>query len=246
MNTSPHTSKISLTFDWRIICGLLFVIIGVMLYFWQPWHNTSATKTITIHGEATVQHEPDQFTFNVSYEDADSNQLNAKGNAVVAKLKDLGVKSADIKTSASATSGNKELLIYPSRPVPGSNATYNVTAVVTTKDLAQKVEDYLNTTDPTGEVTPQTGFSKATAAKLDLDARREASADAKAKATVMAGQFGAKLGKVTKISEDNGYAYPLAYGTAGAANDSVKSVAPTLQPGSDEVTYSFTVVFELR
>jgi uncharacterized protein YggE len=234
-----------LRLDWRVISASLVVIIGVMLAIWQPWHSTSATKTITVRGEATVEHAPDLFTFYATYQDTDNDKLAAKGNSVVAGLKALGVKAADIKTNVSASSGanGKELLLYP-RPIDSS--TYTITATVGTQTLAQKVTDYFATTGATGQVTPQTGFTKTTTTALSLDARRKASADAKSKAEVVAGQFGAKLGRVTKITEDSGYAYPVAYGAADSAKSTAQSSTPVVEPGTNEVSYSFTVVFELR
>lgn len=240
------TTTLQLKLDWRLVSAGLLIVIAVMVALWQPWRGV-ASRTVTVRGEATIEQAPDRFTFYASYQDTDKDKLTDKGNQVVAALKKLGVKSDDIQTSLSlAGTDGKETLIYPRMPY---QSTYAVTLSVGTLELAQKVADYLATTNATGQITPQAGFSKATQAKLDLQARKLAGDDAKAKAQVSADQFGARLGRVTKITEDSGYGlYPADARSSAEVAKPTTDVAssPVLQPGTSQVTYVFTVVFELR
>lgn len=250
METTPSSSPSShttlrLTLDWRVVSAVLLAVVVVMLVLWQPWAAKAAAKTITVRGEATIERVPDLFRFQPSYQHADVNKVTETGNTAVTKLKELGVKDADIKTTVSAATskpdGGPEILIYP----PRSTSTYTINLTVNSKDLAQKVADYLASSGATGLITPQPDFSKATRAQLDLEARKKASADAKAKAQVMAEQLGGRLGKVVKISEDGGYGIMPSEGRAVEADKSTAS-SPTIQPGTNQVTYSFSVQFELK
>ena len=125
---------------------------------------------------------------------------------------------------------------------------HTITATVTDKALAQGVSDYLATTKATGQVTPNAVFTKDTQTKLDLSARSKASDDAKAKATATAKQLDARVGRVVKISDITS---PWIYATDSSGGvtmpQSTKSSGgPTIQPGTNDVTYSFTVEFELK
>ncbi len=252
--TTINNHPVQINLSWRTIAILLLLIIAVMTYLWKPWAKPTAARTITVQGEATITAAPDQYTFQPTFENADLKAVTATGNEAVAQLKKLGVKDADIKTSISSTDSSPyaagdKTLIYP-RPITSPTSTYSITAVVHDKALAQKVSDYLATTPATGQVTPEASFTKATADKLDLDARSKASDNAKSKATVTAKQLGAKVGKVIKIS-DEGYGgiYPLD-SSSGMSAQSSKAIAaptgPTVQPGTNDVNYSFTVEFELK
>jgi uncharacterized protein len=254
--TPPHVpppannAALQLNLSWRTITILLLVVIAAMTFLWKPWAKPTAARTITVQGQATITATPDQYDFQPVFENTDLKTVTATGNEAVAQLKKLGVKDADIKTSISAAGKAKsqpETLIYP-RPTV-TTSVYSITATVRDKALAQKVSDYLATTSATGQVTPSPSFSKATAAKLDLQARSKASDDAKSKADVTAKQLGARVGKVIKIS-DSGYGiYPM--GTAGrdtatSSQPNKATEGPTIQPGTNEVNYSFTVEFELK
>jgi uncharacterized protein YggE len=239
-------TTLQLRLDWRVISGVLLTAIIVMLYLWQPW-RPAATKTITVRGEATVSAVPDSFAFSPLYQDTDLAKVTATGNAVVAHLKQLGVKEADIKTSVSAA--DKTAVEPQSMPPVDryvAKSTYSITATVPSQELAQKVADYLATTGATGQITPQASFSKATRTKLDLDARSAASDDAKRKAEVTAKQFGAKLGRVSKITEDGGYGIYPTMGRDSVASAGANGSSPVVSPGTNDMTYSFTVVFELN
>ncbi len=250
--TPPAGSKTQLhiALDWRVISVALALAIVVMLYYWKPWAATS-TRTISVEGTATVQATPDEYQFSPYFQDADVKKVTATGNEAVAALKKLGVKDADIKTSVqSSASGGPEPLEpnagYPIRS--GGSSTFSLTVTVHEQSLAQKVADYLATTTATGQVTPQATFSTAARSKLDIQARSAASKDALAKAKATAGNLGAHVGKVLKISDNSGgIIYPLEKGVAvPSATNSAGSSGPVVQPGTNDVTYTFTVEFELK
>ena len=86
---------------------------------------------------------------------------------------------------------------------------------------------------------------------LQNQARKLAIADAKVKAQELADEAGLKLGKVVSVSESSGgypgpipYAMNATYGMGGVAMD--KSIAPDVQVGSQEISQTMTVVFEIK
>lgn len=257
---SNDKSALRFSLSWRALALVLLAVIAIMIYLWKPWAKPGAIRTITVQGEATVTAVPDMYQFQPVFENADVKTVTATGNAAVAQLKKIGVKDADIKTTISASSDIKPMPLGATKPqiavgepgglpYPTSNTpAYIITATVRDKALAQRVSDYLATTAATGLVTPTAGFTKATQTKLDLTARSQASDDAKTKASVTAKQLGARLGKVVKISD---IGVPGIYSTdvsGGVAqpNSAKATGGPTIQPGTNEVTYSFTVEFELE
>lgn len=255
MKTMNDTSKTSLTLslDWRFVSAALLFIILVMLGLWRPWLAGAAANTISVRGEATVKAAPDSFQFQPVFQDEDVKKVTATGNEAVVQLKKLGVKDADIKTSVSAapnaTNPEKPTDSSSSRPPDYyySQSSYVITATVYDKAVAQKIADYLATSGAGGQITPMSSFSKETRAKLDLEARSKASKDAKQKAEAMAKELGLKVGKVVKISEEGGYGiYALDARESIAPSKGSVSSGPTIEPGTDEVNYVFTVVFELK
>jgi uncharacterized protein YggE len=252
MDTNPnssHQTTLQLKIDWRVVSGALLIIILGLLMLWQPWHARTSAKTISVRGEATVSQVPDSYIFTPIFEAADSKTVTEKGNEAVAGLKKLGVTDAQIKTSANAYDTKPMPMIYPSYP-NGVASTFSITVTVKDKALAQKIADYLATTSATGQVTPYASLSKDARSALELKARSKASDDAKAKAGVMAKELGAKLGKVVSVSESSNVYLPMEAQGLSKANDSSAAGSttsgPIVEPGTDEVTYSATVVFELK
>lgn len=238
--------SISLKLDFRIISIVLLVIIVVMLWVWKPWASTG-TRTIDVTGETTISARPDEFVFYPSYESKNSSkqaaldQLGAKTETVVSELKKLGVKDSDIKTTAS---GYEAVGVDDTR-LPTYSTQLTIT--ITNEDLAQKVQDYLVTTEPTGSVTPQAGFTDKTRKELERKARSAATKDARAKALEMAEDLGFRIGKVKTITDNGGLGgspVPLTYSSVDAVE--LKSANFTVQPGENDIPYSVTVVYYIK
>ncbi len=250
--STGKSSRISLSLDYRIIILALLAIIVGMLIAWRPWSTAVASdRTISVTGEATIKAEPDEYAFFPSYEfknkdkDAALDAASKKQDELVKKLKELGVADKEIKTNAN---GYKDF--YYARP-ESDDLVYNLTITVTvnSRELAQKVQDYLGTTGPTGAVTPQSTFSEAKRKELEGKARDEATKDARAKAEQSAKNLGFKIGKVKSVDDGSGFnGGPISYGRDVIAMES--SIKPTgsfsVQPGENELAYSVTVVYYVR
>lgn len=222
------------------------VIIGLFIY-WQPWAAGDSTeqRKITVTGEATVKAEADEFQFSPYYERATVAEVGELSKSITAKLKELGVKEGDIKSDISNyddAAGRPEPALAPVEKI--AQAMVYMTVTVQTKAMAQKVQDYLTSTNPQGAVTPYPSFSKAKQRELENTARDEAVADARKRAEKTTQTLDAKLGKVLEIKEANNEGGFLLQGRDLAASTTSSEVA--VQPGEQEFTYSVTVSFLIK
>jgi uncharacterized protein YggE len=242
-------NKMSLTLDFRVISAVLLVIIAVMLGFWQPWEDTSVKRTITVTGTGKVTAEPDYYQFNPTYSKSTTAELNTHITDVTKKLKELGVADKDILLQSSAYDTPKvssdASLIAPAPPETDSNVAY-LTIKVTGKELAQKVQDYIATTEAEGQLTPYPMFSDDKQKELKNQAREKAIADAKDQAQKTAEGVGAKVGKATEIKDtDDGYGFPLLESGSTADAMTVSASLP-IYPGEQDVTFTIQATFEIK
>jgi uncharacterized protein YggE len=239
--------KISLSFDLRYVVLVLLVIIGVMLAIWRPWSSQASDQTVTVSGETKLSAKPDEYVFYPTYQftNADKSvsldQLGSKSNEITNKLKELGVKEEKIKTNAS---GNDYIIFYEKE---NGDPTYSLQFTVTVNDLelAQKVQEYLVTTTPTGGISPQASFSESKRKELENQAREEASKDARLRADQMAKNLGFKVGRVKSVEDGIGFDV-MPYAGRELALDSATTNGLVVQPGENELNYSVTVVYFIR
>ncbi|HMS31777.1 MAG TPA: SIMPL domain-containing protein [Candidatus Saccharibacteria bacterium] len=242
--------NISLSLIYKSVIIFLMLIIVVMLAVWMPWSRNSESRTISVSGESTIMAEPDRYIFSPNYEfknkdeSVSLNQQSEKSNEIITKLKGLGVKDSDIKNNSSGYSTGQ---MSPVSPDDDTIYNLSLTITVSDKDLAQKVQDYLLTTGPSGQVTPQPGFSESKRKELEDKARDEATKDARSKAEQIAKNTGAKLGKVQSIQDGGnlGQPVPLIYEDKSvSSSDSKQSLQ--IQPGENELRYTVSVSYYLR
>ncbi len=228
------------------VIALLLVTIVTMLLLWKPWQACKDNCTVKVTGEATVKAEPDEYVFAPIYQFRVRDDAKAletatkKSEEVVAALKGLSVADNKIKSNVS---GFEEYIRE------GEQTTaYTVSLVVTVndKELAQKVQNYLLSTSPTGSVSPQANFSDAKRKTLEQQARDEATKDARSKAERDAENLGFRLGSVKELSDGNGFGVmPFEGGAPQIAVDSYgKSLG--LQPGENDLHYTVNVTFFVK
>lgn len=237
-----------------IVVSLQILTIFSLFLFWQPWEQgeNTITRKITVTGTATIATEPDQFLFSPTYSIEKTSDATSLNNVVIKKLKSLGVREDQIKNNAS-TYGSPE--VYYFTPVDGKQKTVlSLNVTVRDRQLAQKVQDYLLSTNPQGALTPYPTISKAKQKQL-LDTVRDAAIkDAREKAKNTAQGLDAKVGKVLEITE--GTSPPFCFGASGACpvvkmDSSVSASASpqetmSIQPGTDNLTFSVTITYSLR
>lgn len=225
---------------------LLVAILGLLLWS-QPWKSTtSEVRKITVSGEATLEAEPDEYVFNPYFEVKDTNQETAKAkvsklaNDAVDAIKKLGVEEKDIKLDASSY----DRWYWDADNEEGVLNAY-LTVKVKDKDLAQKVQDYLTSSEAKGQLTSQESFSEEKQKNLEAEATEKAIEDAKSKAEAQAKLVGAKLGKVIEVQQDNPIAFPY-QGRGDAITLEASDTSLPVLPGEQEFTKIVVVIYELR
>lgn len=246
MATETPTNRLNLSLDLRAVVLLLLAIIAGMLLLWQPW-AAATDQVIEVTGEAKIKATPDEFVFYPSYSFQGEDKpamlaaITKKSDELVAKLKELGVPENKIKVDSS---GYDTL----SRGAPEKDSTtYSLSLIVTVTDkaLAQKVQDYLVTTAPTGSITPQSSFSEAKRRELEDQARGEATKDAKRKADQIADDLGFRVVRVKSVALlPDQRVFPLQVAEDTAAVAPTKSLG--ILPGENELTYTVTVTYFIR
>jgi uncharacterized protein YggE len=246
----PLKSRLKLVF-WKLISLLLLIGLVATIALWKPWQaNVKAgERTVSVTGSATIKAEPDEFVFYPTYEftnpdkQAGLSAVTKKSDEIVTKLKSLGVPSSKIKVDS-----NSYGTFYPAA---NGDTTYNLSLTVTTnsKDLTQKVQDYLLTTSPSGSITPSASFSTAKQKTLESQARDKAEQDARTLADQSAKNLGFKVNKVKSV-EDNGFDNfgGCSGGLCRGANLSTDAAATTLtvQPGENDLSYSVKVTYYIH
>lgn len=250
-NKISDYTKITLQISWKILSILLAIVILGMFAMWRPWTNeTAAVRKISVSGEATIKAVPDEYTLSPYFEFANTDrtkaaeELTTQSKTITAKLKELGVKEEQIKSS---TNDYDRYGFTVPESGTSSSLQLQYTITVTDKDIAQKVQDYLLTLKPKGQISPYATFSEAKKKELQVQARDKAIEDAKDKATKTASQFGAKVGKVITVTDGASYGGPIAYdgvSTLEAKADATSSVP--VQPGQNDFSYSVSVEYELK
>jgi uncharacterized protein YggE len=245
--------KNKLSIDTRLVCALLLIVIGIMLAAWRPWSsdNSDTKRTIKVQGSATIKAEPDQFTFYPYFEKDNLDQVKQLNTDVVKALKDIGVMDKDITTTSNSWD---RYGYYPqtTSSEPTTVHNFSLSVIVSNKDLAQKVQDYLLTILPKGQISPSPSFSSTKQKQLKDQANIEALADAKKSALSQASTLGGKLGKVISVDDANAGSFPSCYGGLCAGNAKLSSdvalpeASITIQPGQQEYSYTSNVTFELR
>lgn len=244
-----------------IICAVLLIANLITIGLWQPWVNRSVSgRTVAVTGSTTIQAEPDQFIFSPYYqkEGSDKTAINTElsdlSKTIVTKVKSLGVKDSAIKTNANSYD-NGTYYYDDSWQDSVVTAALSLTITLQDKVLAQKVQDYLATTEATGSITPIVSFSITKQKTLETQARSEALADAKSKAATSAKQLGTTLGKAVKVSDiTSGGISPLPWLVSGSSESAVdliksqrsESSSYTIQPGLNDYSFSVDVTYELN
>lgn len=256
-DSTNSKQRMQFSLDMRMLCVILLVVIAGMLAVWKPWSTTKTSdRTIDVTGSATIKATPDEFVFYPSYEFKDTSKdaalaaLVKKNNEINAGLKTAGVKDEQIKTNVSGYQKG-EYLPYTDET---GKYVYSFQPAITVgdKDIAQKVEDFLVTTSPTGTVSPQSTFSESKRKELEAQARDEATKDARKKADQSAKNIGFKVGSVKTVSDGAGFSggcgsgtiCPMMATTELSTRDSVSSLQ--VQPGQNELSYSVSVTYFIR
>ncbi len=238
-----------------IFLVLAVVDKGTMLA--RTLHSTKPDNTMSMSAEGRVTAKPDLAIVNVGVVTSaktaklaqDDNNKNI--NQVTDAVKKLGIKDEDITTSNFSVYPN---YVYTSgkNVVDGYQANQTLTVKIhdidKSNDTLNKVLDVAVASGSNQLQGVSFGFNDPDSFKQQ--ARTQALDKAKQKAQELASQAGLKLGKIVSISEDGGgYPTPMPYavdskmGMGGAvSNESLANI----QTGSQDITATMTVIFEVK
>lgn len=240
---------------WAVAIFLALAIV-VIIVIWKPWEPTvkATDRTISVTGTATVTATPDQYVFSPSYDITSTDQQTALGNLasksteIITKLKTFGVPGTGIKTNSNGYSSNSYYL--PVQKKAGTfTYTLNVTITINDASLAQKTQDYLITTSPTGDISPSVGFSPAKKTTVQNNARDKAEKDAHSKADQSAANLGFKVDRVKSVEDgslDTGYPRVFDGISSGAQGAQAATPQLTVQPGQNDLNYSVSVIYYIH
>lgn len=207
--------------------------------------NPIAARQITVVGTGTSRARPDTAQVQIGVETtaptttAALEQNSAQVNAVVARLKELGIAETDIQTS--------NFNMYATYDENGREVTgYTVSNMVsvTIRNLAQA--------GTLLDEVVQVGANRIYGISFNVDqpdalmeqARNEAIADARVKAEQMAQVSGTTLGEVLVITENIGATPPIPF-MGGAAAEKAAADVP-VQGGEQVFNASIQVTFALQ
>jgi uncharacterized protein YggE len=244
---------------WKLLNAVLvlLVIFGIKILFMGEIVPPYATRTITVSAEGKTTVVPDiaRVSFSVVTEGKDPKVIQEentkKMNSAIEFVKGTGVEAKDIKTSNYNLYPRYD---YDPKPLSGSQTPYIIGYTVT-QTVSLKIRDL----EKVGEILgglPEKGVNQIEQVSFDVDdpdaylneAREEAFTKARAKAEAMAKMNGSRIRRVITFSEGGGgYPVPM-YFKAEAMMDGGRggAVAPSLEPGSQDVTVSVSVTYEIK
>lgn len=206
-----------------------------------------APALITVTGEGTVQRAPDIATLSLGVTTTGATAAEAMDantaalNGVLDRLKAAGVAPRDMQTSNLSLNPNWSGYDSASTPrIDGYTAQNQLTVVIRNLDglgavLDAAIGDGANTLNGLtfGLAEPDPALD---------EARKAAVAKARARAELLAGAAGVKVGRIVSISESGGYAVPAPMFRAEA---SAADAPVPVQGGEVGTTASVTIVWEL-
>lgn len=234
---------------------VLFVIItttSALAQTTQPREVIPWPETITVSGTGRSSVTPDRFTFSVGVQtvgqtvDQAVNENNSRVAAVVAALKAAGAKDTEIRTSNFAIWPQQDYAQGKLPRILGYQVSNNVT--VTKKEVGEAGR--LLQVAVNAGVNQSSGlqFEVSDPSKGRGEGMTAAFQDAKAKATLLAAAAGRSLGRAITINEGGQMIPPpQPYPRMAMRAEAAQAVSDIpVESGSQDMTYSVTVVFELR
>jgi uncharacterized protein len=222
---------------------MVIVALGAYAHFtFKQADNMYGSNTITVTGEGEVVAKPDTATFSFSViekgEDATSTRAlaNTKTNAIIAFLKAEGIAENDIKTENYSVYPTYEWIEEPC-PIgmycPGGESVqtgFEISQSITVKarDLEKVGSLVAGVTDQGATNLSSLQFSIDDTSALEDQARKQAIANAKAKADLLSQELEVKIVKMVSFYEEE--IYDPYYGDYGMGGDMMMKVEAGITP----------------
>ena len=209
----------------------------------SPAHGDTpqaAERSISVSGQGSVQAVPDQagFTFGVSTRAKTAAQALQQNSAdmrkVIDALEAAGIKAAALQTSSVSLT---PLTSEDGQTIVGYSASNSVSATIDDISFAGQIVDSAVAAGANQVDGP--ALTVADQDALYRSALKKAVADARTKAETLADASGLHVGAVRSVAE-GGTSGPVPFADAARAS------APTpIEPGTQEITATVTVVFDV-
>lgn len=253
MIQDPKFKKVALVAASLLVIFLAFVALNSAWDLFAKWGwvsspDTQKTITLSAEGKTTVTPDTARFSVGVVTRGDDPQRIqdeNTKAiNKIIDFLKSEGVKDGDIKTT--------QYDLYPQydyfegRQIP-NGYILNQTIQVTVREIDKAGALLSGSIERGSNQVSSVQFYVDDPDKFKGEAREEAFAKARDKAKELADQAGVRLGKVVSFSESSygGIQPPIYYARSEAVGLGGGGV-PDVEPGSQELTVSVTVTYEIR
>jgi len=253
---------------WTIIGALLIFAFSYMSWTraYSQSIDPSSIRSFTVSAKGEIVAVPDvaQFTFSVNSQGGlDVAQVQTENtrsmNKIIDFLKSEGLDKKDIKTTSYNLQPRYQSFncprgsILPGGPIqpcpPPEIVGYNVnqSVLVKIRDFEKTGTILSGLVENGANSVSQLSFVIDDPTEVQNEARKEAIKKAKTKAKSIAKAGGFRLGKLLTIQESGP---PVAFFARAQALtlDSIgeASVAPQIEPGSQEITVSVTLRYEIR
>jgi len=256
------------------VLALGYAVLSYVNYYGKSI-QPSSFRSFSATGEGKIIAIPDVavFTFSVISEGgkdiADLQTKNTdKVNKAIEFVKSSGVDAKDIKTQGYDLSPRYQYStcreILPVSPTVGMESNISkicppaeIVGYTITQTVRVKVRDFAGVGDILSGVVSR-GVNDVSQLSFQIDdpstvqeqAREQAIQKAKARAEKVAAAAGFRLGRL--LSVDEGYApyrvynSALDYASAGSVYPEKAPAAPTVEPGSQEITVDVTLRYEIK
>jgi len=243
-----------------IIVSIIVVALSVAFYVnsFSDSIRYSSQRDFSVSASGKSVGIPDiaEFTFSVITQGgkdvgAIQKENSEKMNKAIAFLKVQKIDSKDIKTQNYSLDPRYQYCSYAAGKTcpPPEIVGYNLTQTVDVKirDFS-KISDILSGVVTSGaNSVSQLSFKVDDSTALESQARTEAIQKAIQKAEAIAKAGGFRLGRLLSIDEgSSGYAPAYKYDNAMGLGGGAESAPPVVEPGSQDVSVSVTLRYEIK
>jgi len=216
-----------------------------------------AHRSFSVSGEGKVNITPDvaRFSFGVVSQGGTNigdlqNTNTEKVNNIIAFVKEQGVADEDIKTTTYNVEPRKQF--RNCGPLSGPCEPAEIVGYTITQRVSVDVHDFdkiggllSGVVDRGANNVNGPNFTVDDPQEAREEARAEAIADAKERASAIAQSAGFRVGKLISIHEGGFYGYDAGGDTANMRFESGAAV-PKLEPGTQEITVTVNLSYEIE
>ncbi|MAF36604.1 hypothetical protein CL622_05810 [archaeon] len=207
---------------------------------------------VSAQGEAVAIPDIAEFSFSVITEGGkDITTLQTKNsesvNRAIEYIKNQGVDEDDIRTISYNVNPRYERVVCrtgacPPAQIAGTTVTQSVS--VKARDLSKAGVLLAGVVDNGANSVSGLTFTVDDLTEIQNEARAEAFKKAKEKAKDIAKAGDFKVGRLLAVDENVPGFSPIAFGRGGAV--SLESAVPNIQPGSEEISVTINLTYEIQ